>query len=290
MITAFSALLFLAAPRGPAFAAAAGAGVFGGRTATIGEAFDGEVFDYTIGFWILDDVAEGSIGLRREADGTYVAELKARSTGVADTLVRHRRDSYVARLEEVEGGRRFRTVRFEKTVAWGWSRSRTVTELDYEKGVITWRTWKGGRLVDSASFPMEKGAYYDGPLTAFYNFRYGVYGPVGEGVSYAIRTFPKNSEKDSVILMTIAGRTEIRRRRDGKPAADYLADVKIDKEIFGSKSGEIEILFSKDMVPVEAVAKDIVLFGDVRGRLRGMTVPMTFSKSAGLRGGRKALK
>jgi hypothetical protein len=60
------------------------------------------------------------------------------------------------------------------------------------------------------------------------------------------------------------------KRLRGKSApADYLADAMIGKEFFGSGKGEIEIYFSKGLVPHYAVAKDVAVFGDVKGRLLG---------------------
>ncbi len=47
----------------------------------------------------------------------------------------------------------------------------------------------------------------------------------------------------------------------------YLAEVKLGKDLFGSKSGFIEIEFTNDMIPEAAVAKDILFYGDVRGKL-----------------------
>lgn len=59
---------------------------------------------------------------------------------------------------------------------------------------------------------------------------------------------------------------------------DYLAYIVIDKELFGSQTGKVEVRFNKDLIPVQAVAKDLILFGDVRGSLVEMTSNMEFRK------------
>ena len=116
---------------------------------------------------------------------------------------------------------------------------------------------------------MEKippGIYCDDPLGAFYNFRFGAYGPVEEGREYKIFSFPK---KDTIpyIYLRIAKKDEfLSMKRDGMDA-DYLSYARIDKDLFGSQTGNVEIFFTRGMVPVEGVVKDIVFFGDIKGTL-----------------------
>ncbi len=245
---------------------------------TIGETFVGEKFTYQIGFWILDNVATGSISLEKGPDGDYIATLTAQTTGVVGWLLRYRKDTYTAHMKMIDGGRRFITKTFEKRVEFRGKVRRGITKLDYEKRLLTWRSWGGGKEEKSGRDEIPEGVYYDGPLTAFYNFRYGVYGPIEEGRTYNIKTFPKKGVSD--IFLRIATREEMKRRlKDKARLGNYLADVKIDKELFGSQSGDIEIIFTDDLVPVEAVAKDIIFFGDVRGTLKEMTVPMKLEKT-----------
>ena len=103
-----------------------------------------------------------------------------------------------------------------------------------------------------------------------------------EGRDFKIYTLPKE-DKVPVIKMKITSREELEKRTQGaKPYADYLADVKLGKELFGSGSGEVEIYFTEGLVPVEAVAKGIAFFGDVHGKLREIGVDMGFSTTPGV--------
>lgn len=229
----------------------------------IGSAFSGEEFTYSIGFWLFEGIAVGKVGLEKNGP-LYVATLRAYTTGLAD-MIKHREDTYTAKMEEAGGGRRLRTVSFEENVIVGSKKRRVLTQVDYKKGVVTWQKWKDGKLHRALEFSIKPGTVYDDPLTAFYNFRYGVYGLIEEGRSYSIRTFPGDKDKEVDIGLRIVTGEE-RRGRAGDEG-DYLADVKLAKELFGSTSGNIEVLFDKKLVPVKVVAKDIIFFGDVRGRL-----------------------
>ncbi|MBI5599392.1 MAG: DUF3108 domain-containing protein [Deltaproteobacteria bacterium] len=232
---------------------------------TIGETFAGEELDYDMGFWLFDGVAKGSVRLVKEGDG-YVATLSARTTGFARWL-RHREDTYTARMEEAEGGHRLRTLSFEKDVLLGSRRTRILTVIDYKKRVVRTEKWKDGVPGETDEFPMPPGVvYYDDPLAAFYNFRRGAYGEIGEGRQYRIKTFPRGKDKEVEMSLSIATAGEFKRRA-GDGETGYLADANLAKELFGSASGDIEITFTRELVPIRAVAKDILLFGDIRASL-----------------------
>jgi hypothetical protein len=240
----------------------------GVAASTIGERFTGEVLDYRIGFWVLENVAVGKFQLEKDLDGTYIATLTAQTTGALGWFLRYRRDTYTARLEEVEGGARFRTVIFEKNVNIGGKVKRSITELDHENGTMRWKVWKRGMLRERDELEMEPGLYYDGPITAFYNFRHGVYGPIEEGSEYNIKTFPKSRNRQVNIYLRLATKSEIQDHLGEKaPLSGYFAFVKVDKDLFDSKTGNIEMIFSDEMMLLEGVAKDVLFFGDVSGEL-----------------------
>ncbi|MBI5491848.1 MAG: DUF3108 domain-containing protein [Deltaproteobacteria bacterium] len=245
-----------AEPRAPAHAPA-------DKSRSIADAFLDEELVYEIGFWLFDEVAVGKVTLKKD-NGEYAAVLTAYTTGVVDKILKHRKDTYVSRMKLAEGGKRFVTLSFEKTIDTNGEVRKSVTRFDYDKNVMTWRSWGGGKEEKSGTIDLPEDRYCDDPIAAFYNFRYGVYGPAEKGREYTIYSFPKEDRLPKIYLK-IATDEEMEKRLN-KPV-DYLADAKIDKELFGSKSGDIEIAFTKDMVPVEAVAKGLVFFGDVRGRL-----------------------
>lgn len=230
---------------------------------TIADAFLDEELVYEIGFWFLEDVAVGKVVLSKDEGGDYVAVLTAYTTGVADKIIK-RKDVYTSRMRMTGDGKRFITKSFEKDVDNNGKKRKGVSVLDYSKGVMTWKSWDGEDKSGEVELP--KGIYCDDPITAFYNFRYGVYGPIEEGRAYKIYTLPK-PEKVPEISLRVASKEEMMEMANRKPPADYLALAAIDKELFGSQSGDVHIYFTEEMVPVQAVAKDILFFGDVKGRL-----------------------
>ncbi|MCC6503067.1 MAG: DUF3108 domain-containing protein [Deltaproteobacteria bacterium] len=238
------------------------------QEASIGEVFAGEELQYDIGFWIFSGIAEGRLVLKDEGDGRYVATLSAKSNGVLDTILKHRRDRYTATLRLSDDGRRFLTESFEKELTMdGKGTRRSLHKVDYSSRTVSMRSWGGGKPEKTSVDKIPAGVYTDDPLAAFYNFRYGVYGGIAEGRDYRIMTFPKE-DKIPEIFIRIAPEKEFKRRNWKGVPSDLLADARIDKDLFGSSSGDIEIFFTKGMLPVQAIAKDLVMFGDVKGKLR----------------------
>jgi len=254
-------------------------------SSTIGARYVNEELVYQVGVLFFDDAAIGMVSLKKGEDGDYVATLTAHTVGVVDKIY-HRQDTYIAHLKEVDGGRRFVTMTFEKIIDVNGKVRKGITYMDYVKNEMTWKSWGGGKDDRNGFVKLKDGMRYDDPLAAFYNFRYGVYGPIKQLQTYKIPTFPKEDHTPEIILK-VASRAEFDKKANGlkefnpqKPYADYLAEVKLDKELFGAGSGRIDIFFTEGLVPVEAVAKDIVFFGDVRGKLREIGMTMDMKKTA----------
>lgn len=255
-------------------AASAGADIIKKQT-TIGEYFDGEEFIYNIGFWWFKKAAVGKIGIHRLSGGNYKITLQAETMGFIGFITKYRKDIYTTYAEEVEEGRRLRPTKVEKIVAIGDKVREGYTIVDYNKRTYRWKSWGGGKEDKGAEEALPVSGYYDDPLTGFYNFRFGVYGKVAEGKEFHVPTFPVKDA--STIYVKIATNKEKAARVNPDPAEiDYLADIVIDKELFGSQTGKVEVRFNKELIPVQATAKDLVLFGDVRGTLVEMTSSMSF--------------
>ncbi|OGQ41417.1 MAG: hypothetical protein A3A85_06615 [Deltaproteobacteria bacterium RIFCSPLOWO2_01_FULL_42_9] len=247
------------------------------ESATIGEYFDGEEFTYTIGFWWFKKAAMGKIGIHKKDANTYEITLSAETMGFIGFITSYRKDIYRAYVEETDDGKRFRTKRFEKIVIIGERTRYGYTDVDYNKRTYSWKSWGGGKEEKKAEEIIPPGIYYDDPLTGFYNFRFGVYGQIEAGKEFDVPTFPVKGVGSISVKIATDKEKNSRVNPDPEEVA-YLADIVIDKELFGSQTGNVEVRFTKELIPVFAVAKDLILFGDVRGRLTEMTSSIGFKK------------
>jgi hypothetical protein len=240
----------------------------------IGEFFSGEELRYDISFMFLRKVAVASMSFRpAEQKGRYVAVLQGETLGVVGWLTKYRTDTYRSVMEEVDGGKRLRSISFEENVKIGKKIRTYFHEFDYQKRKWSKQSSRRGVRTRTSESAIPEGKTYDDFLCASFNFRHGVYGQIERGKTFVIPTFPRKGSNSYEIK--IGTKTEEERMRiEDKVGenAEYLIRLKLDPEITDSKTGLIEGWLSKDMYPIEGFIKDVTLFGDVHGKLIKRTI------------------
>jgi hypothetical protein len=238
-------------------------------TESIGHFFKGEELHYDIGLWQFKKVAIGKIRFEEmEKKGRYLATLQGESLGFLGFVSRYRVDTYRSVMEEIDGGRRLRSISFEEDVKIGSKLRRRTYFFDYQK-----RKWMRERQRKDGTKAWEEkdippGMIYDDFVTASYNFRYGVYGEMERGRIYRVATFPRKGE--SSYEVRVASREEEEKKRKSeksKEEKEFFLKLFLDAELTHSKEGLIEGWLSKDLYPIEGAIKDVILFGDIKGTL-----------------------
>jgi hypothetical protein len=236
---------------------------------SIGEFFKGEELFYEIGVWLFKKVALGKLSFKEMGEkGRYLATLQGETLGVLGWVARYRVDTYRSIMEEVEGGRRLRSLSFEEDVKIGNKLRRRTHFFDYQK-----RKWiqvkqrKDGTKVKTEE-EIPPGMVYDDFLTAAYNFRYGVYGGIERGRKYMVATFPKKGPSSYEVRVASKEEEEKRKKSEKlKEGKEYFVKLFLDPDVTHSKEGLIEGWLSKELYPTEGTIRDVILFGDVRGTL-----------------------
>jgi hypothetical protein len=234
----------------------------------IGEYFQGEVLKYDIDFWIFSRVGEGVATFRSLGNGRYEGFHEGKTLGLVGLVTRNRRDVYRSVMGTINNGRRLIPLRFEEDVVIGPKVRKRTTVFDYAARKVTIETQKE-EGINKEEVEIPYGTLYDDPMTAFYNFRFGVYGKVEPGKIFTIRTVPRK-ESPQPIRLTVASRKEEEQKRSEeaeKEGKDIFIKVHLDKEFVGSLQGEVEVWFTKDIIPMTGVAKDVFFYGDIRGHL-----------------------
>ncbi|MFB3886444.1 MAG: DUF3108 domain-containing protein [Thermodesulfobacteriota bacterium] len=240
-----------------------------GREKAIAEFFKGEELVYEIGFWLFNRAAMGRLSFSEmEEKGHYRATLQAETLGILGWMTRHRADTYRSTMEEIEGGKRLRSVSFEEDVKIGSTLRKRVHHFNYEKRKwIQLRQRKDGTMAKTEE-EIPPGMFYDDFLTASFNFRYGVYGEIERGRTYTVPTFPRKGSSHYEVKVVGKEEEEKRKRSErSKDGKEFYVKLSLDPEITHSKEGIIEGWLSKEFYPTEGRIKDVVLFGDVKGTL-----------------------
>ena len=239
------------------------------RRGSIAECFKGEELHYEIGAWIFKEVALGKLSFKGMGEkGLYLSTLQGETVGILGWVARYRVDTYRSIMEEIEGGRRLRSISFEEDVKIGNKLRRRTHSFDYQrrKWIQVRRRKDGTKARKEEDIP--PGTVYDDFLTASYNFRYGAYGGIERGRKYTVATFPKMGPCSYEVSVASKEEEEKRKKfekfKDGK---EYFVKLFLDPEITHSKEGLIEGWLSKEFYPLEGAIKDVFLYGDVRGKL-----------------------
>jgi len=236
---------------------------------TIGERFAGEELNYEISFWIIKRVAVAKLSFHRaEQKGRYLAILQGETLGILGFLARYRVDTYYSLMEEIDGGKRLRSLSFDEYVKVGTRVRKNLHSFDHQKRKWVHRSSRRDGTMEIMEKEIPEGKTYNDFLTAAYNFRCGIYGIVERGKTYNVPTFPRKGT--GIYEVKIATKEEEERRRRSEKAdegREYAIDLRFDPDIINSKEGVIEGWLSKDLYPVEGTIKDVILFGDVQGSL-----------------------
>jgi len=225
--------------------------------------FAGETLYFDIRFLLFNQAATAEVRFF-EKDGGYRARLVAQTKGFVGLLTAYRQHIYETAFEVVDGGNRVRAKSFLRQVINGEHRERTEHTFDYTERRHRWTEFVNGKKTRTDEEPIPEGVAFDDVLTAFYNFRNGVYGPVRPGANYSIHTVPEKGHDTIEINVhpeQEAGRERLAANRAS--ADELLIDILVPKEIFNTETGRIRLLGSRHLIPVESIIEDYILLGDL---------------------------
>lgn len=233
----------------------------------IGERFGGEDIRYEAGFWVFPAIGAGTAHFSDLGGGRFFFTHEGRAQGVAGWLSRHRKEIHRAWMGAADQGGRLIPLRLEEeSVIGDWVRQKT-TVYDYAAGKVLMETKKDGE-VSRETVEIPAGVFYDNPLTAFYNFRYGVYGKIAPGRDFVIHTVPRKGR--GIFRVAVASDKDAARVREEEPergGKDLLVRIFLEQEFLGSPQGEIEVWFDKDLNPVSGMVRKVKFIGDIKGRI-----------------------
>ena len=136
---------------------------------------------------------------------------------------------------------------------------------DYTQGKIFEEKSKEGVVSSKKEHDMPEGQQPVDMLTAFYNLRSGVYGPLVRGTKLLIPTYSKGKfPKIEVNILTVQQQAE---HRYFSPRG-LLIQAIIDPEIFDTGNGNLYFWLSNAGVPERGIVEDVIGLGDVKGYLQ----------------------
>ena len=226
----------------------------------------GENHHYSIDFLFFRRLAEGE--LRFTATGQpniYKAELIGRTLGIASWLAGDRTQTYTSFMALTPDGS-MRSIEHLSTIdkhRWGkWQNRVKRHRYDYDQGKVFEEKRKDGVLLWAKEHAIPEGEPPVDMLTAFYNLRTGVYGPLVRGARFQIPTY---SGGDFIGIEVDVLTVEQQAKQGDFPAHGLLVMARIDPEIFESDSGNLYFWLNNEGIPERGIVEDVIGLGDVRG-------------------------
>jgi len=228
----------------------------------------GEHYLYSIDFLFFKRLAEGELRLSGTAQpDIYRAELIGRTLGVASWLSGDRTQTYTSLMQLTPDGS-LRSIEHTARIVkhkWGkWQDRSRKHRYNYDQGIIFEEKTKEGVISTRKERKIPEGQHPVDMLTAFYNLRAGVYGPLVAGSRFLIPTYSGKGFADiTVTVLTV----EQQAKHEYFPAHGLLLFVELAPEIFDTDSGKLYFWFNDAGVPERGIVEDVIGLGDVRGSL-----------------------
>lgn len=228
----------------------------------------GEEHRYFMDFLFFRKLAEGELRFSKtDQPNIYRAELIGRTLGIASWLAGNRTQTYTSLMELTPDGS-LRSIEHAANVdkrRWGkWRNSTRLHRYDYRHGKVYEEKAKQGIVNLKQEHDIPEGQQPVDMLTAFYNLRAGVYGPLEHGAKFLIPTY---SSKGFIDIEVNVLTSEQQSKQGSFPSGGLLVSAKIDPEIFETDSGGLYFWIDIEGVPARGIVEDVIGLGDVRGYL-----------------------
>lgn len=228
----------------------------------------GEDYLYAIDFLVFTKLAAGELRLSKTAQpNVYRAELVGRTLGVAARLTGKRTQTYTSLMELTPDGS-LRSIEHVANIVklrlGTWQKRGRHHRYDYVQGKVVDEKTKEGLLRSRKEFTFPSDQCPVDMLTAFYNLRAGVYGPLVPGAHFLIPTYSDHGfTKMEINILTHDQQSRFKKF----PMQGLVVQAKIDPQIFDNDSGIIYIWFNKAGVPERGILEDMIGVGDIVGYL-----------------------
>jgi hypothetical protein len=226
----------------------------------------GEDRIYHIDFLFFRHLGEGVLRFEEtDQSGVFRAELIGRTLGIASWLSGERVQVYTSIMQLMPDGSLSsveHVSNVKKKKRGQLKRYSKVCQFDCVGGMILQEKIKDGKVVSSEEHDIPEGKTPVDMLTAFYNFRLGVYGELKRGDKVSVPTY--SSKGFTEIEIEVLTEEEQKKKRYF-PENGVLVKAVIDPEVFETDSGNLYIWFDEQANPTRGIIEDMIGLGDIKG-------------------------
>ncbi len=211
-----------------------------------------EDLNFRVEYLLWKEVAQARLTLTSLGPGRYRAELSGEPLGLMRTLAGPRRDSYQTEMIWRDG--KYAPLVYREEVRKKNKRYLKEYRFDYEKGQLElWQLKEDRGVMVRKWHTALKGPIQD-PLSAFYNYRLGLLGPIKEGETLRLEGIPY--PKPEEIEVRIGPETEGGRK----------VMISLNNQAFANERGTVFAYLDGSRVPRKAWT-NIPDMGTISGEL-----------------------
>lgn len=228
----------------------------------------GRALEYKVSCPLVEDFAQGQIWIQKVGpSGKYLVVMKTRLQGIVGVLSLQRTDLLASLVQWDPGKARFVPL---------WHADQVARQGSWRRKVLVFRP--GGEAYSEYKLSPEgsrtkhippQGRPLDDPLSAYLNWRSGVYGPLRPGQVFLIDNLARR--EPLVLRVTVASEEEARSKRPDSKAENwtFLLKADLEREVAESVRGSLEGWLDDRWVVLFARAGNVRLVGEVWARLSG---------------------
>jgi hypothetical protein len=227
----------------------------------------GRRLTYLTDCWLLPEFAEGVLtfqGVRNE--NRFLATLETRLQGVVGLLSLQRQDLFVSCMEWSTAARRFLPVWYVEQVSRKGKWRRKVLIFHHEQHRYDEHKIHADRTRRRrAAFARD---FIDDPLSAFFNWRIGAFGPLAPGQAFRIDDLARKDPLVLKVQMASEGKNRQLLAQDPDPGDKaYYLQADLEQELFHLLQGNVEVWLNDEWVPVAGKAAKVKLLGSLTAHL-----------------------
>ena len=236
----------------------------------IAKQFIGQNLEYEITFLGIFKAAVGTYKFKQGPGSLYLGTMEAKVIGFVGKITKHRKLELLSQMavKKINGVDRFVTNMFKQTSTRTDLTYVSTYIMNYKQKRYIYKKEKDGKIIKKRKHKIKGDLPYDDFVVAGLNFRIGAYGKVDYGSKFTVTTIPyKGVSKFDFYIATEDEMKKksswIEKHKDTK----YMAIIKIDKKIFGIKSGTAYMLGTDKLLPIAAAIENVSGFGSVNADL-----------------------
>jgi len=219
--------------------------------------------NYSVEYGIIGEIAKVHATMKTKKNN-YVIDAKLRVVGtIANKVTDKLKERHVSKGHIVKG--RYITDMYQMIKSYGKINSTTIYKTNHKKKTVTreHKKWKNGKLIKNKTVKLKY--YASNDLTNIF-LNIAQYKKQKVGKEYKRKAVGAD-RKNGTVLFSLPNKKQAKKMKKllgKKKKGEWFSKLIMQRQLYDSKRGELELKMGADGMLEMAVLKDLMFFGDIR--------------------------